>query len=262
MRILYFFILLLIPLSLFSQGELDNQQKIFYRNERTIGLLLNSNGVGGNFRYAKRADAFKKSLYEIEFNYLKHPKEVKVSSDASTGRFVYGKLNAAYTLKGALGVQKEMFQKRDQGGISIRYFYNFGPSLAILKPIYYEYSTQDSTYYEKFVDDPAQTSYITGKAAFSIGFSEIKVRPGIYGKFGFTFEYSSEDEIFHALELGLAFDAYLGKVSIMSAPAGKLLFVLPDDQFILTLFISYRFGKVIDAQFNTNKNKIDKLLID
>ena len=264
MRILFFILILFSSLNILAQGEIDLQDKIFYRNERTYGFLLNSNGYGGNYRYGKRIDAFRKTLYEVEFNYLKHPKEAKITLPGSNRNIVYGKLNATYTLKGAFGFQKEMFQKRDQGGISIRYFLNFGPSFAIMKPIYYEYYTNDynSTYLDKFISDPALIPLFAGKAPYSKGLNELKLQPGIYSKFGFTFEYSKIDEIFHALELGVAFDAYIGKVPVMATPPGKLLFILPDDQFFLTLFISYRFGRVIDTRFNPKQNKIDKIIAE
>lgn len=260
----YFFCILVsfLSLEIFAQGELDLQDKIFYRNERTFAALLNSNGFGANFRYGKRADAFKKSLYEIELNHLKHHKEIRVTTSNSTRNFVYGKLNSVYSLKGALGAQKEMFQKRDQGGISIRYFYNFGPTFAIMKPIYYEYQRGDEVFYDKFDSDPALAAFIIGKAPLSKGISETKIQPGIYGKFGFTFEYSKVDEAFHALEMGVAFDAYAGKVPIMDTPPGKVLFVLPDDQFYLSLFISYRFGKVISTRFDQQQSKVDKILTE
>ena len=262
MKILLSILSLLISVSAFAQGELDLQNKIFFRNERTFGFLLNSNGLGGNYRYGKRIDAVRKNLYEIEFNWLKHPKEVRITPTGSNRSFIYGKVNATYTLKGALGIQKELFQKRDQGGISIRYFLNFGPSFAIQKPIYYEYYSSDysGTYSDKFQKDPAMIPYFIGKAPFSKGFNETRIIPGIYGKYGFTFEYSRLDEVFHALELGVAFDAYINKVTIMSTPPNKLLFVLPDDQFYLTLFISYRFGKVIDTQFKQRRSKIDEVI--
>jgi hypothetical protein len=262
MKYLISIISLFFALVVFAQGELDQQEKIFYRNERTFGFLLNSNGYGGSYRYGKRIDAFRKTLYEVEFNYLKHPKEIKISLPNYNRNIVYGKLNAAYTLKGAVGFQKELFQKRDQGGISIRYFVNIGPTLALLKPIYYEYIRSDNTtYYERF---QAQASIyeFTGKAPYVEGINEIKIQPGLYSKIGLTFEYGSVDEIFHALELGLALDGYIGKVPIMETSPGKLLFVLPDDQFILTLFISYRFGKVIDTRFNPKQNKIDKIITE
>lgn len=261
MKYFFFIAFSLLTFSVFAQGELDQQDKIFYRNERTMAFLLNSNGLGGNYRFAKRIDAFKKTLYEAEFNYLKHPKEVRITLPASNRNIVYGKLNSVYTIKAAFGVQNEMFQKRDQGGISIRYFYNFGPSFAIKKPIYYEYYSLDyaNTYYDKFQSHQALEQY-AGKAPYTHGIENIRISPGIYGKFGFTFEYSKIDEVFHALELGVAFDAYVNKVPIMYTEPGRLLFVLPDDQFYLTLFISYRFGKVIDTRFNTKRNRLDKAI--
>lgn len=261
MRFIFYIAFFFTFLSVSAQGEFDLQEKIFYRNERTFAALLNTNGFGGNFRYGKRVNAFKKTLYEIELNYLKHPKENKITVPGSNRNIIYGKLNAVYTLKGALGYQKELFQKRDQGGISIRYFYNFGPTFAIMKPIYYEYTAQDySSYYDKFNPDPAFVNNFQGKAPLTMGFNEIKIQPGIYGKFGFTFEYSKIDEVFHALEVGVGLDAYVGKVPIMETSPGKVLFVLPDDQFYLTLFISYRFGKVINTRFNQKQNKIDRMI--
>ncbi|MEZ5012560.1 MAG: hypothetical protein R2744_13705 [Bacteroidales bacterium] len=46
-------LLLLAPLHLYSQGDIDEQQRIFYRNERTVGLSLNSNGFGISYREGK-----------------------------------------------------------------------------------------------------------------------------------------------------------------------------------------------------------------
>jgi len=52
--LLSFWIYHFIILTLFAQGELSEQSRIFYRNERSIGALLNSNGYGVSGRYAKR----------------------------------------------------------------------------------------------------------------------------------------------------------------------------------------------------------------
>lgn len=246
----------------YSQGEIDYQDKIFFRNERTYGLNLNSNGFGVNFRYAKRIDGFSKTLYEGEFNYLKHPKEIKGSIPNTNRSIIFGKLNSAYSLKFGIGYQKEMFPKKDFGGISIRYFANFGPSAAFLKPLYYEYldKNRQSTFFDKFQNQ--NHGSIIGRGTFNMGFNELSVKPGAYAKFGFTFEYSKVDEIFHALELGIGIDAYLLPLKIMDAPREKILFLLPDDQFFITLFIGYRFGKVIERQFTPRKNRLDKLITE
>jgi hypothetical protein len=246
----------------FAQGEIDDQEEIFYRNERTFAVLLNSTGLGVNFRYAKRITAFKKTLYEIGFASIKHPKEVKISTSAATlaGRsFVYGKLINFYNLRAGLGFQKELFQKFDRGGISIRYFYNFGPTLGIKKPIYYNIYVISAD--GRIVDQKTEKFDITqhidprimSKASYFNGIDEITFAPGLYAKAGFTFEFSKYDEIIHALEAGMILDAFVQKIPIMAIENNKQVF--------FTLFISYRFGKVIDSRFKGRKTKIDEILM-
>ena len=57
-----------------AQGEIDSQEKIFYRNEKVFGVSLNSNGYGLSYRYATRVNAYKHNLFEFEFA------EIKLSS--------------------------------------------------------------------------------------------------------------------------------------------------------------------------------------
>ncbi len=243
-----------------AQGELDEQDKIFYRNERTYAFLLNSNGIGGNFRYAKRIDGFRKTLYEAEINYLKHPKEKRITLAETNRSIVYGKLNSVFNIKGAIGNQKELFQKRDLGGISIRRFYNIGFSLAFLKPVYFEFYDQVESkyYYDKFQEH----GNFVGRGPFTMGFNEITLSPGAYVKFGYSFEYSKVDETFHALEIGIALDAYFKPVKIMDTKQENVFFFLPENYFFPTLFLSYRFGKVINSQFNSKLNAIDDILVE
>lgn len=246
----------------YAQGEIDDQQKIFYRNERTFAALLNSTGLGGNFRYAKRITAFKKTLYEIDFVNIKHPKEEKISTSATTlaGRsFVYGKLIHFYNLRAGLGLQKELFQKFDRGGISIRYFYNFGPTLGIKKPIYYNIYVIAAD--GRIVDEKTEKFDITqhidprimSKASYFNGIDEITFTPGIYVKAGFTFEFGKYDEIIHALEAGMILDAFIQEIHIMAIENNKQVF--------FSLFVSYRFGKIIDSRFKGRKTKVDEIIV-
>ncbi len=266
MRIVHVLILLIYILQpACGQGEIEEQEKIFYRNERTIAFLLNSNGMAANFRYAKRIDAFKKTTYEVELANIKHPKEERLSTNTypASGSFVYGKTNLFINLRGGIGLQNEIFRKRDRGGISIRYFYNVGPAIGFLKPIYYKILYYDNNNptgpgirkIEKFeTSNHTSTGYIEGKASFFKGFDELSVVPGAYGKIGFTFEFSKFDEVFHAIETGIIFDAFLKKMPIMA--------VENDSRFFFALFVSYRFGKVIDAQFRGQPDEIDKILLE
>jgi hypothetical protein len=42
--------------SVYGQGELNEQQKIFFRNEMSFAILLNTDGFGLSYREGKRID--------------------------------------------------------------------------------------------------------------------------------------------------------------------------------------------------------------
>ena len=109
--------------SVYAQGELNEQQKVFFRNEKSFAIILNSDGIGFSYRGAKRIDFRNKNLFEIELGTLKHPKEYKISNPYTPGgNFVFGKLNSTFYLRGGIGHQHELYKKADLGGIAIRYF--------------------------------------------------------------------------------------------------------------------------------------------
>ena len=236
----------LVVIILFAQGELSDQSRIFYRNEKSIGFLLNSNGYGVSGRYAKRINARNKSIYELDLIGIKHPKEVKITNYYSSNKsYVFGKLNSLFDIRAGYGRQKEMFRKVDRGGISIRRYYSFGPSLGLLKPVYYEIIQSNNAdpndkylSQEKF-NSATHQGNIWGKASFFKGVDEISVVPGAYGRFGFSFEYSRHDITLHALETGIALDIFPKKIPIMATEKNNFIF--------FSFFVSYRFGKVVDA---------------
>ena len=191
-----------------GQGDLNQEQKVFFRNEKSLGILLNTDGIGLSYRAAKRINFLNKSLIEIDGGILKHPKEYKLSNYYNQGgSFVFGKLNSTFYLKGGIGLQRELYKKADLGGIAIRYFYSAGPVLGIYKPIFYKvlYPISTTTYgwkYEKFTTSVASPQDIYSKASFFKGLDETRILPGLYAKGGLNFEYSKEDKIIHAVEIG------------------------------------------------------------
>jgi hypothetical protein len=242
--------------SLYSQGELNEQQKVFFRNERSFAILLNTDGFGLSYRGAKRIDYLNKRLLEVDAGILKHPKEYKLSNIYNQGgSFIFGKLNSTFFIRGGIGAQHEMFKKADLGGIAIRYFYSAGPVLAVYKPIYYRviYQTSNTDYstkYEKFDVSIQQPQDIFSKASFLRGISETKVMPGLFAKGGFNFEYSKEDKIIHAVELGAQINAFPKKLPIMFNSDNKSIF--------FSLFVSYRFGMIIDP-LDPESNKLSNI---
>ena len=238
--------------TIYAQGELDLQEKVFYRNEWSLALMINTNGFGGNYRYGDRINAADKRLYEIDFAYIKDPKEQKTYA-TSQARYVEGKTNLAFDFRFGYGKQHEQYRKHDVGGVAIRYFYNYGPSIVLLKPIYYITTHgMPNDMLPPSIYDPSwqqQNIFVYSRASFLKGFDEIKFVPGIFGKFGYNFEFGTQDRIIHALEVGVVAEAFLKRLKIMDYGNPDISLgseVEKNQQFFLTLFFSYRFGRIVD----------------
>jgi hypothetical protein len=245
-----------------AQGEIDLQQRVFYRNEWSLAVMLNSNGFGANYRAGIHIDAANKRLYEIDFAYFRDPKEQKsnVNIMYSTARYVEGKKNLPFNFRAGYGRQHERFRKHDVGGVAIRYFYNFGPSLMLLKPIYYDigesvqipgtnFARVEHIGSERY--DPqwrANNIHVISRASFFKGFNGLRVVPGVYAKYGYNFEFGSQDRVIHALEAGLIGEAFLRRIDIMdfSKPNADQRKDAQNRQVFLTIFLSYRFGRIVD----------------
>jgi hypothetical protein len=240
-----------------GQGELDEQQRIFFRNERTFAVYFATDGWGFSYRYGKRLNYLNKRIFDFDLGVIKHPKEVRLSNPyyPSSGSFVFGKENCPIFIRGGIGHQHELFTKADLGGISIRYFISAGPALALYKPIYYTILVYSSpTEYliteEKFDIKKHDPTMINGRASVFKGLDETKVLPGLYAKGGFNFEYSKEDKVIHAIEIGAQINLFPKEIPIMATETNKAVY--------FSLFASYRFGVVID-RLNPESNSVSNI---
>jgi len=247
--ILLFLFSFVYLLSSFAQGDIDNDQKIFFRNEKSWALFINTNGYGGNFRKGTRINAARKFIWEIDMNYVKHAKELKISSNSNqVSQYVYGKMNFAWETRGGVGFQRELYRKIDKTGVSVRFFYTGGPSIILLKPIYYQVWVNDNYEDQKFNPDPNAYQPIIGRSSFFKGFDELMPDPGVYIKSGFSFEYSKKDNRLQALEVGGVASAYLNDVKIMASHNSRYLF---------SLFISFRWGKIYSGDRMEGLDPVD-----
>ncbi len=231
---------------------------MLFNNEQTIGLFLNSNGVGADYRFSKYIKATQDRIFQASFNYVKHPKEYKsvVPYDFYTRRYVYGKENLFWELKGLIGNQQELFRKYDLSSVSIKMAYSGGVSLGFQKPIYYEIITISPNFdilsREEKKFDPAIHHYnYGGTASFTKGFDELKIIPGITVNTGLIFEYSEREPMIHALETGMSLTVYPKDINIMATEENNF--------FFFNFFIGYRFGTMIDisdaARAKTRKER-------
>ncbi len=244
------FIFLCGPLA--AQGDIDPQDRMFWRNERSVGAALNSDGWSAIYRDLRQIKPSHRWFIEGSVEGFKHPKEIKLSNYyfQNTGSFVFGKLNSTWTIGGGAGYQQEIFGKHDLGGVSISWFAGGGATVLFAKPIYYKvivwlnndyYTIEEQQFDNNTIHEPLQ---ILSRASFFKGFNEIKLYPGLYGRGGFNFEYSRNDRITHALEVGGSLHAFTKKIPIMASEDNK--------QFYPSIFVSYRIGMILDPLSQRN----------
>lgn len=226
-----------------AQGDIDNERKILYRNEWSIGTVIKTNGLEFDYRSGKFVNAFKKNLWDCGLAFIKHPQQYRQSNPvfagSGYGSYCFGKANFCFDLFFGIGRQRVLFQKFDLNSVEVRFFYFGGAELAFLKPIYYSvyYSSMDYRE-EKFDPDNAYHYPATtmGTAAFTKGFSEITAVPGVSCKMGLSVEFGKHDTRLVAMEAGAKFSAYAKELYIMAQDRNP--------QFMCNLFVAIRFGKV------------------
>lgn len=234
----------------FAQGQIDSLPKAFTRNEHTVGGVLYTNGWGLGYAYGKMKKAKLKTLYSVDFAIVHDPKEIKTTNPASSdnNRFVYGKTNFLLNLHFTYGKLHRLYEKKDVGGIEIRYFYKLGPSFGFQKPIYYRFGVDSVVSVEKFTNATHQLiSNIEGKASFFKGFDEINVIPGVHANVGVSFEFGKQDLLINAVEGGISIDVFVKKIELMANEYSQFAFP--------SLYLSLRFGKIVDPRIKKTNTK-------
>ncbi|MCR5454949.1 MAG: hypothetical protein K6F33_08195 [Bacteroidales bacterium] len=222
-----------------AQGDIDTEKKILYRNEWSIGTVLKTNGLEFDFRSGKFVNAFRKNLLDFGFGFIKHPQQYRAANPYYSGYsgYCFGKKNFCFELFYTMGRQRTLFDKGDLNSVEVRLFYMGGPSLAFLKPIYYEiWHTGNTITSEKFDVVNHNVVETLGPSEFTKGFSEIKVVPGVEGKIGLSVEVGKKDTHLIAMEAGMKVAVYAKKLELMEQKRNQ--------QVLCSLFLTVRFGRV------------------
>lgn len=219
---------------------------ILFRNEAIGGVQVHSNGLGISFRRGWHKTGYTKDMLDFDLVSMRHPKQYKQPNPyyPDSRPFFFGKLNYVYFLRAGYGQQRVLFSKAERSGVEVRYNLFGGALLGITKPLYLDilvddpydtlgqYKLIETRRYDP--NDPVQQSVenIYGPGPYFRGFGELSVRPGVYGKFSFSFEYSSIQQKVTALEAGVVVDYTPSAIAIMAENKPQNLFV----NFYLALF--------------------------
>lgn len=224
-------------------NEEGSTLNVLYRNDASTKIYANTRGYGILYRRGKHITAKTRSFYEIDLQSLKHPKEVKVSGTSENRkRFVYGKLNTVFLLRGAVGMQNVLFSKADLKAVEVRCSYSLGPTLAFAKPYYIQVyrgpnigNGQATTEEVKFDPEHFTQDSVVGKGSFSKGIAETVIYPGLSGKLNLSFEYAPYSDFIRAIETGISVDYFPKALPIMARN--------PSENLIITLHVGFVFGK-------------------
>ncbi|NJM14702.1 MAG: hypothetical protein HC896_04375 [Bacteroidales bacterium] len=152
-----------------------------------------------------------------------------------------------------------MYRKIDKGGIEINQDLSAGINMGITKPIYYQ--LVDSINYEYRIVFTSEKKYpaddhieVYDKASFFKGFNEIGVYPGLHAKYAISFDFSSQDKFVKAIETGAVLDVFIRPIPIMAKVQNFPVF--------LSMFVSYRFGRVTSTVPGQSNNRLEQKLID
>ncbi len=227
-------------------------QKI-YTKSRQLVIKMSPAGMQFGYRLGKIPNFYTDKYYQFEVGQILHPKELNsglqsLKSSISRGFFknyIYGKQNSLYTLRASQGKTVYLSDKITKKNILVGYTYRYGVSAGLIKPYYIQIVKEDDGFftrefeYIKYSDENREAFLndedIFGKAPFRKGLGEMRFAPGIHAQGGMHFDWSKDERIILATEVGLMVDFYFSSIPLMVDQSSK--------PFFLNLYVSLQFGQ-------------------
>lgn len=208
----------------------EEEGNLSFRKQNAFGIMLRSNGYGLFYELGKRRSPRYSNLYLIELTEIKHRKEDKLGGAENffSNSYVFGKQNNFYQFKLGFGQQYILGQKGNKNGVAITANVTGGLTMGLLKPYYIQ--AVDSTgrevtiSYEKDSVTFLSRGSIIGGAGFTEGWSELKLRPGLFAKAALRFDFKRYNDKIEALEVGVSVEGYAQKIPQMVFNEPRRLF--------------------------------------
>lgn len=209
----------------------EEEGVLSYNKHNAFGLELRSNGYGVFYERGKMTSPRWANIFGIEFTEIMHPKEERSSSAQGFllgNSFKYGKINNFYQAKLGYGRQYIFGQKGNKNGVAVIGSAMGGLSMGLLKPYYLQVNDQGTDREIMYTQKDSAlflSNSIMGSAGFTKGWSEVKLRPGLFAKASLRFDFGSYNESISALEIGLSAEGYAKEIEQMVAVKTQRLFL-------------------------------------
>ena len=211
-----------------------------YDYEILWGINKNTNGGligGGVFKFGKKIKENIYKIYGFEIVNVKHPKEFKYTSPFGGDSFIWAKQNTLYSIRLQYGIERSLFEKKDQNGIQINAHISGGPSLGFLVPYHIKYNRNNTMVIEAFDPNIHNFNNVVGSAGFLDGIENLTFRPGIHIKTSINFEFGTMKGSSAGIEVGFLTEAFSKKMIIMPTLNNKSIFT--------SAFITLFYGRKI-----------------
>lgn len=219
-------LLLLVTVSFAATAQ--TQDSYEYNHEFIWGINKNSSGglIGGIvFKKARKLSDRVLETWGLELMNVKHPQEVRRSSQFTGNFFIFGKSNYLYAIRPQYGRDFIFFKKAPQQGVEVKVVLAAGPSIGLVAPYYIERRTDvyNRTRHQPYTPDIPYTD-ILGTGSLFEGLSESKIQLGANFKAALNFELGTIKSQVTGFEAGFLVDAYANKVILMPSASNRSVF--------------------------------------
>jgi len=208
--------------------KMEEEGEIIFNKQSIFGLKLATDGYGLSYEWGRFKSNRVATIFQIELNEKKNPKEKRTSY--AVGAFnvnsvIYGKTNNFYQLKFGMGQQRIIGGKGNKNGVAVMAVYAGGVSLGLQKPYYVDVVTKTDERIRSTYPTIIDSNYTEiGASGFTVGWGDVKIRPGAQVKGGLRFDFGRFNETITAVEVGVSAEFYAQKVSQMAYNKEKQFF--------------------------------------
>jgi len=224
----------------------EEEGDVSFRKHSIFGIKLATDGYGISYEVGKYKTLRKTVLYQFELNEKFHNKEEKSHNNSldffNNTSYKFGKANNFYQFKLGYGNQYLIGGKANKNGIAVSAIFAGGLSVGLVKPYYVDATDNNNQRIRyKFTDTlpGGGRPTLLGASGFTVGWSELQVKPGVHAKTALRFDYNRFNEAITALEAGVNAEYYSSKVLQMSLAGQSNVY----NSFFFNAYICLEFGK-------------------
>lgn len=218
--------------------KLQEEGEIIFNKQSIFGVKLNTDGYGLSYEWGKFKSNRVATIFMVELNEKKHKKEKRISlvQGFNFNSLIYGKMNNFYQVKFGIGQQRIIGGKGNKNGVGVMAIYAAGLSAGLVKPYYVDVADNNDQRVRKTYPTIIDSLYEEqGASGFTVGWKEVKIRPGAHAKAAMRFDYGRFNETVTAIEVGLNAEFYANKIPQMAYNTEK--------QFFFNAYISLLLGR-------------------